>query len=127
MSVTGPGGGVSDAHRDHLAELLREHFAVGQIEVEEFSRRVEALLNATTPDQAATAVEDLPALSQRVPTARRPWWRRRSGGRHGQIPAARAGWLPTSERFRDPASGDLIRVWVDPADTSRHYVPEAPD
>jgi len=33
--------------------------------------------------------------------------------------------VPTSERFRDPTSKAIIRVWVDPADGSRHYVPEA--
>ncbi len=34
------------------------------------------------------------------------------------------GWLPTQERFRDPTTGKIMRVWVDPADQSRHYVPE---
>jgi hypothetical protein len=33
--------------------------------------------------------------------------------------------VPTSERFRDPSSGTIMRVWVDPADDSRHYVPDA--
>lgn len=32
--------------------------------------------------------------------------------------------MPTGERFRDPSSGKITRVWVDPADGSRHYVPE---
>jgi hypothetical protein len=35
--------------------------------------------------------------------------------------------LPTSERFRDPPSGALMRVWFDPTDHSRHYVAEKPD
>jgi hypothetical protein len=35
-----------------------------------------------------------------------------------------AGWIPTNERFRDPATRAVIRVWIDPADQSRHYVPE---
>ena len=35
-----------------------------------------------------------------------------------------AGWVPTPERFRDPLTRAIVRVWVDPADLSRHYVPE---
>ena len=27
-------------------------------------------------------------------------------------------------RFRDPSSGVIMRVWVDPGDDSRHYVPD---
>lgn len=123
MSAPESGGGLSEADRDHIVELLREHFAAGQFEVPEFSRRIEALLGATTADHAAAVVADLPPLGHR-PEPRRPWWRRLAGGRHAQTDAAHAGWLPTSERFRDPSSGALMRVWVDPADTSRHYVPE---
>lgn len=125
MSATGPGGGLSEADRDRIVELLREHFAAGQFEVAEFTRRIELIFGAAIAEQAAAAVEDLPPLSVQDPEPRRPWWRRLMGGRHAQSDAARAGWLPTSERFRDPSSGALMRVWVDPADTSRHYVPEA--
>jgi len=32
--------------------------------------------------------------------------------------------VPTDERFRDPTTRAIMRVWVDPADLSRHYVPE---
>jgi len=35
-----------------------------------------------------------------------------------------AGWVPTPERFRDPSTRAIMRVWIDPADLSRHYVPE---
>ena len=48
--------------------------------------------------------------------------RRRRGHGHADQPAA--GWVPTSERFRDPSTSMVMRVWVDPADQSRHYVPE---
>jgi len=34
------------------------------------------------------------------------------------------GWVPTQERFRDPTSKVIMRVWLDPADQARHYVPE---
>jgi hypothetical protein len=32
--------------------------------------------------------------------------------------------VPTDERFRDPTTRVILRVWVDPSDQSRHYVPE---
>jgi hypothetical protein len=50
----------------------------------------------------------------------------RSRRRHAQADRPGPGWVPTSERFRDPASRQIVRVWVDPADDSRHYVPEPP-
>jgi hypothetical protein len=34
------------------------------------------------------------------------------------------GWMPTKERFIDPSTGRVMRVGVDPADHTRHYVPE---
>ena len=45
-------------------------------------------------------------------------------GRHGQSDRAAPTWRPTEETFRDPSSGALMRVWIDPIDGSRHYVPE---
>ena len=35
-----------------------------------------------------------------------------------------AGWLATRERFRDPGTQRIMRVWVDPASGERHYVPD---
>jgi hypothetical protein len=46
----------------------------------------------------------------------------RRGHAHADQPAA--GWIPTDERFRDPTSRAVMRVWIDPADQSRHYIPE---
>jgi hypothetical protein len=46
--------------------------------------------------------------------------------RHGESPEAAPGWVPTEESFRDPSTGRVMRVWVDPVDGSRHYVPEVP-
>ena len=50
----------------------------------------------------------------------------RHRGRHAQTAGPQPGWVPTPERFRDPSSGTIIRVWTDPADGSRHYVPDDP-
>ena len=61
-----------------------------------------------------TGVPGTPGTSGRV--------RRR--GRHGQTRKPEAGWVPTAERFRDPPTGVIMRVWVDPSDESRHYIPD---
>lgn len=43
--------------------------------------------------------------------------------RHGESASAQHDWSPTDERFRDPSTGRLMRVWLD-RDGARHYVPE---
>lgn len=45
--------------------------------------------------------------------------------RHGESSVPAGHWRSTEELFRDPSSGRLMRVWIDPSDGSRHYVPEA--
>jgi hypothetical protein len=45
-------------------------------------------------------------------------------GRHGHAEVPAAHWRRTDEVFRDPSSGRPPRVWIDPTDQSRHYVPE---
>jgi DUF1707 SHOCT-like domain len=116
---------VSDVDRERLVALLREHYAAGLFGLDELDRRVGTVLGAQFLDEAAAAVADLPAAPPRTAAAgsaapRRP--RRRRGHAHADQPAA--GWVPTSERFRDPSTSMIMRVWVDPADQSRHYVPE---
>ena len=49
------------------------------------------------------------------------WTRMR---RHGEASVPAAGWQPTEESFRDPSTGRMMRVWVDPVDGSRHYIAE---
>ena len=117
---------ASEADRERLVALLREHYAVGLFGLDELDRRVGLVLSAQFLDEAAAAVADLPgtagAGTAGTGTAkpRRP--RRRRGHAHADQPAA--GWVPTNERFRDPRTSTIVRVWVDPADQSRHYVPE---
>jgi hypothetical protein len=117
---------AADADRERLVALLREHYAVGLFGLDELDRRVGMVLSARYLDEAAAAVADLP----RVPTpgAAPPGTAgpRRARQRRGHAQAARpaAGWIPTDERFRDPTTRAVIRVWIDPADQSRHYVPE---
>ena len=126
--MPGPGGPrplAADADRERLVALLREHYAVGLFGLDELDRRVGMVLSAQYLDEAAAAVADLPGVSapglaSGTATPRRA--KRRRGHAHADQPAA--GWIPTDERFRDPTTRAVMRVWVDPADQSRHYVPE---
>jgi hypothetical protein len=122
---------AAEADRERLVALLREHYAVGLFGLDELERRVGLVLSARYLDEAAAAVADLPRVTapgaaapgmaaQRAGAPRRG--RQRRGHAHADRPAA--GWIPTDERFRDPTTRTVMRVWVDPADQSRHYVPE---
>ncbi|HEY3735161.1 MAG TPA: DUF1707 domain-containing protein [Streptosporangiaceae bacterium] len=119
---------LGDADRERLTGLLREHYALGRLDLEELSRRVGIVLAAEYADEAAATVTDLPPLgdpasgSTGVPGA--PIGQRR---RHAQAVTPAPGWVPTAERFRDPSTKKIMRVWVDPADRSRHYVPDSGD
>ena len=44
--------------------------------------------------------------------------------RHGESAVAADGWDRTDEVFRDLSTGRVMRVWLDPVDGTRHYVPE---
>ena len=122
---------ATDADRERLVALLREHYAVGLFGLDELDRRVGLVLSAQYLDEAAAAVADLPrvpapgtaAAGAAAAGSAAP---RRARQRRGHAQAARpaAGWIPTDERFRDPTTRAVMRVWVDPADQSRHYVPE---
>jgi len=122
---------ASEADRERLVALLREHYAVGQFGLDELDRRVGVVLSARYLDEMAAAVADLPGTAgsgiagsgTATPGSGAPRRaRRRRGHAHADQPAA--GWVPTNERFRDPSTSTIMRVWVDPADQSRHYVPE---
>jgi hypothetical protein len=135
---------ATEADRERLVALLGEHYAVGQFGLDELDRRVGTVLSARYLDEAASAIADLPGRPLPATSApagpgsaapgsaapgrpgsgstpqRRP--RRRRGHAHADQPAA--GWIPTDERFRDPSTSTIMRVWVDPTDHSRHYIPE---
>lgn len=44
--------------------------------------------------------------------------------RHGESQTPADGWERTDEVFVDPTTERRMRVWVDPLDGTRHYVPE---
>jgi hypothetical protein len=98
---------------ERLATLLGRHYVEGRFDAEELERRLEL---AMTGSEAA--LEGLPPLAA-VPEKRRRW-----GRRHGERDLADPSWIPTKERFVDPSTSRVMRVWVDPADRVRHYVPE---
>ncbi|HUK70035.1 MAG TPA: DUF1707 domain-containing protein [Streptosporangiaceae bacterium] len=120
----GPRSAIGDADREHLIALLREHYAQGRLGLDEFDRRVGIVLLAEFADEAAPAVDGLPTLPAPAGGGGRGRSPRVRGRRHAQTATPGTGWLPTSERFRDPTTGKIMRVWIDPADQSRHYVPE---
>ena len=114
---------LSDADRDRLAEALGRHFVEGRLDADALGERVEGLYAASFVDEADALMADLPPLGA-LPARERPrrGWRSR---RHGEAESAQPGWRPTPERFRDPTTGRVMRVWVDPADLRSHYVAES--
>jgi hypothetical protein len=121
----GPRKLVGEADRERLVGLLREHYATGRLDLDDLRHRVGVVLGAAYADEAAAALAGLPPLAVGEPGADRG--RRAHRGRHAQAAEPGPGWVPTPERFRDPSSGRVMRVWTDPADGSRHYVPDDAD
>lgn len=120
---------IGDAERGRLVAELNEHYAAGRLTLEDLRRRAETVMSAAYLDEARAALAELPAVAPAGVPGRaggrdgtRAGWFRRKG--HAQSAAPQPGWERTGERFRDPSSGVVMRVWTDPADCSRHYVPD---
>jgi hypothetical protein len=106
---------------DAVAAELGRHYVAAHLEADELDERLGRLYAA--PESAVALLEDLPGLEPAVPApvaGRKGWWRRR----HGESDGARPDWIPTSERFLDPTTDRLMRVWLDRQTRRRHYVPE---
>lgn len=110
---------LGDAEREQLYDRLSRHAAAGRLDVAELERRVALVATAETHEEAAAALADLPPLPADPPpgTQARPRW----GHGHGDADAPQAGWRPTQERFRDPRTNRVMRVWEDVAG-GRHYL-----
>jgi hypothetical protein len=110
---------LGDADREQLYERLKRHAAAGRLDVPELERRVALVADAQTREEAAAVLADLPPLPASAPPggASRPRW----GRGHGDADTPQADWQPTAERFRDPRTNQIRRVWVDAAG-GRHYV-----
>ncbi|MCO1661120.1 DUF1707 SHOCT-like domain-containing protein [Pseudonocardia humida] len=107
----------TDEERERLAGALRRHVADGRLDLAEFEVRVARVYGAATRAAARAALDGLPPLdaSPSRPAARR------KRTRHGEAVRIEPHWVATGEVFRDPSSGRVMRVWVDPTDGSRHY------
>lgn len=125
-----------DRDREHLFSLLSAHAAADHIDLAELERRVVAVSEAKGREQAEAVLADLPALPAGAlrPAAApgfgdrparsgaepgRPRW----GRGHGDTERPADGWRATDERFRDPRTRQVMRVWEDAAG-GRHYVPD---
>jgi Domain of unknown function (DUF1707) len=110
---------LGDQDREQLFDRLSRHAAEGRLDLEELERRVALVTAAMTREEAATVLADLPPLDGEspAPSGARPRW----GRGHAEADAPRADWRPTAERFRDPRTNRVMRVWEDPAG-ARHYV-----
>jgi hypothetical protein len=107
---------LDDADREKLFDRLSRHAAAGRLDVDELERRVEAVATAQTREEAVAVLADLPALPG-DPLPGRARWRRG----HGHADAPEPDWQPTNERFRDPRTNRIMRVWED-SGGQRHYV-----
>jgi hypothetical protein len=115
---------LSDRDRDYLVELLARHSAEGRLSTDELERRVAAVYAAESRDDVVPLTADLPPLPAPPPADERRW---RWGRGHGEVSKPAAGWVATEERFRDPTSKRIMRVWLDPATGDRHYIPDSGD
>lgn len=109
---------------DAAAAQLGRHYVAGHLEAPELDERLGRVY--AEPESTAAALEGLPPLEPAAPApvaSRKGWWRRR----HGESDGPRPDWLPTPERFLDPTTDRLMRVWLDPATKARHYVAERGD
>jgi len=126
VPATPPGGPrhlARDADRERLVGVLREQYALGALDLDELNRRVGLVLAAEYAEDAALAVADLPLIAGPPAGGPGPIRRPRKRG-HAHAAKPGAGWVPTDELSRDPTTRVVMRVWLDPADQSRHYVPE---
>jgi hypothetical protein len=115
---------LDDVDREELFERLSRHAAEGRLDIAELERRVAAVARAETREQAIAVLADLPALATDEaggPSSARPGW----GRGHGDVDSPGADWRPTGERFRDPRTKRVMRVWEDAAG-NRHYVADDP-
>ena len=109
---------LTDVDREQLYARLSAHAARDELALDELERRVAVVEAATSWAQAATAFDDLPTPAGAPEPPQAPWF-----GGHGDADAPGVGWTPTGERFRDPRTRRVMRVWEDPSG-QRRYVPD---
>jgi hypothetical protein len=118
--VSDDDGPVTEQEQELLLEALKRHLAAGRLDLEQFDARAALLYGARTRAAARAALDGLPLLEATKARGRR------TRRRHGEGEPVQAHWVATDEVFRDPTSGRVMRVWVDPTDGTRHYAETAP-
>jgi hypothetical protein len=99
---------------ERIATVLGRHYAEDRLDAGQLDERLGLLFGGAPVEEV---LKDLPPLGDPAPARKR---RRR----HGEAAQAEPTWVPTTERFVDPSTKRRMRVWVDPADHARHYVPD---
>ncbi|WP_084961953.1 DUF1707 SHOCT-like domain-containing protein [Thermoactinospora rubra] len=108
---------ASDADRDRVAAVLREHTAQGRITVEEFNERLEQVYQSKTYGELAKVTADLPEVDLRERAARTPAVPAQKGGLHPGMRAAWAAWASASAvnwviwLIISLSSGEAIYPW----------------
>ncbi|MFI7127702.1 DUF1707 domain-containing protein [Nonomuraea sp. NPDC050153] len=109
---------ASDADRDRVAAILREHTAQGRITMEEFNERLEQLYKSRTYGELARLTVDLPDVDLRNRPATVPQSSpAKRAGTHPGIRAAWSAWAAASGinwviwLIVSITSGDLIYPW----------------
>lgn len=123
-------GPPTEREQEAVLRILHRHLDGGRIDLDEFDHRCAALYGGTIRAALMSALDGLPLLDAEpaAPTpVRAPGGRRRARtGRHGEPAELQAHWVASQEVFRDPSTGRVMRVWIDPGDGTRHYAEVSP-
>jgi hypothetical protein len=93
--ATGPDLRIGDTEREATANILREHYAQGRLNLEEFNQRIDAVFSARTQRDLNHLTHDLPhasAPSAPLPVAGVPGGGRERAGQGASGPGAGPGW-----------------------------------
>ncbi|PZG16077.1 DUF1707 SHOCT-like domain-containing protein [Nonomuraea aridisoli] len=108
---------ASDADRDRVAAILREHTAQGRITMEEFHERLEQLYESRTYGELAKLTADLPDVDMRNLPAKKSAAPAKKDEQHAGMQAAWGAWAAASGInwviwiIVSITSGDLIYPW----------------
>jgi hypothetical protein len=109
---------LTDEEREAVVGVLQRHFVDDRLSLEEYTERVGDVWEAGDRAALDAVLADLPHLPPQAPSSTN------GGRRHGEGAVPSVTWRPTRERFRDPTTSRVMRVWVDVVDGTRHYVAE---
>jgi len=99
---------ASDADRDRIADILREAMAVGRLDAEEHSERLDAAYAAKTMGELQHLVRDLPEGRPEQPPAPRP-----AAANH-----------PAPQGSRGAVKDNLVAIFSGSVRKGRYHVPE---